>query len=574
MNRAWSRRSFNPTSSGRGRLIGLIGLLSSVVLATGCGQSRLAEGGSEARLPFGESVMADTTAYRFEQVIEAARLAASHEGSNHDAPLTLHAASADLPPALAQMDYEGYIGIGFDQDHAERLGEADGYSLQGFHRGWLYHDPVHIERVADGRSRPWAYKPEAFKFGNAAPQPDGTWGKLGWAGLKINRAWEAGGDPAELMVLLGASYYRALGADSVYGASGRLIAVNTGIPGMAESFPRITSLWVHEQTDRDQPLRVDGYLAGEHLTGAFSLLIHPGKTTAIDVDLHLFIRKPIQKLGLAPITSMYMFGPEADPRFRDARPEVHDNDALLVHTTKQVYFQPLRNPLADRTYRLDAEQMTGFGLIQRERRFDRYLDPVTRHELRPDVYVQPTNAWPKGAVEVLELARLEEKIDNIGCYYAVDNVEAGRALHVKYTVAFGSPIAEVYAQRQDFTAAAVDHDRTPADRSRKLTRDPGSTELDPGRLGQAQRVVFAQTPWPHWEIIFDGPALRELEEGAYVPCVCIDRAGQYVTPAVHRLPDGRWRVDLSADLAYPIDIRFEHQGKPLTETVRLQEPIR
>lgn len=574
MNRAWMRKLTFQPSTEWGRYAGLVGVVSSLLLATGCGQWRQAQVDPGEPIPAGEAVMADTTAYRFEQVIEAARLAATQEGSASDAPLALHAASADLPPALAQMDYDGFVGIGFDHDQAEPLGNDNGYSLQGFHRGWLYHDPVHIELVADGRARPWAYNPDAFKFGKDAPQPDGTWGELGWAGMKINRPWAEDEDSAELMVMLGASYFRALGEDSVYGASGRLIAVNTGIPGTAESFPRVTSLWVHEPTSSDQPLRVDGYLAGEHLTGAFSLLIHPGKTTAIDVDLHLFIRKPIQKLGLAPITSMYMFGPETDPRFRDARPEVHDNDALLVHSAKQVYFQPLRNPLADRTYRLAPPEMIGFGLIQRERRFDRYLDPVTRHELRPDVYVQPTNAWPDGAVEVLELARLEEKIDNIGCYYAVDNVEAGQALHVKYTVAFGTPIAEVYPELVDFTDPDAVAARRPADRPGRLRVNSGSSAIDPGQLAQAQRVVFAHTPWPHWEIIFDGPALRQMPEGAFFPCVCIDREGEYVTPAVHRLPDGRWRVDLSADLAYPIDIQFEHDGKPLTETVRLQEPIR
>lgn len=569
MNSAWMETMSVKQSFGR--TAGVV--LLSVSILAGCQQTdRL--GRADGVLPHTEeiAVLAEGQAYRFEQVIAAARQAAHAPDAGTDAPLTLHAASADLPPALAEMLYDGFVDIGFDHDHAEVLGDgaAEGYSLQGFHRGWLYHDPVHIELVSDGQSRPWPYNPDAFTFGKDAPQPDNTWGDLGWAGLKINRAWEAGEDSAELMVMLGASYFRALGADSVYGASGRLIAVNTGIPGTAESFPRVTSLWVHEQADRDDPLRIDGYLAGEHLTGAFSLLIHPGQTTAIDVDLHLFVHHPIQKLGLAPITSMYLFGPEPDPRFRDHRPEVHDNDALLVHSEKQIYFQPLRNPFADRTTRLDpAEGMTGFGLIQRERRFDRYLDAVTRHELRPDVYVRPNNNWPDGAVELLELARTEEKVDNIGCYYAVDNVAAGTELHVQYTVGFGSPITGLNAKRRDFTQT---------DNGNEASRDAGrllgsqSSAIDPEHLAQAQRVVFARTPWPHWSIIFDGPALRELEAGAFVPCHVVDRDGEQVIPAVKILPDGRWQVDLSEDLAYPVDVRFEDFGVPLTETVRLQEP--
>ena len=367
--------------------------------------------------------------------------------------------------------------------------------------------------------------------------------------------------------MLGATYFRALGAGSTYGASGRLIAVNTGIPNFAESFPRVTSVWVHRNHDADEPLKIDGLIDGEHLTGAFRMVVHPGVTTAIDIDLYIFTRKPIRKLGFAPITSMFLFGPEPDPRFADERPEVHDSDGLLAHAPGKVFWQPLRNPPADRTTRLTGDDTTGFGLMQRERRFTQYLDPLTRLELRPDVWVSPTNDWPKGSVELLELSRTEEKHDNIGCYYAIDEVPAGESFHVQYTVSFGSPIRAVGST----LGRPAETSGTPR-RNNDQAMNPGGSASGGDQLARAQRVVFARSPWPHWSIVFDGPILRGAYADKPFTVIASDRYGNKVFPAVDKLPDGRWRIHLSEQLEYPVDVLLEDFGRPLSETVRLLEP--
>lgn len=507
-------------------------------------------------------------AYQFDHLIETARQAAQ-TGTWSDQHLAgSNTSSAELPAELAEMDYDDHIGTTFDPAYAMPLSPSPGYTLEGFHRGWLHTEAVHVEIVHDGIARPWDYQSDAFTFSRRTLQPNADWKNLGWAGVRINRPWADDRPADELLVILGATYYRALGLDSTYGASGRLIAVNTGIFEMAESFPRITCLWIHQADDPNDPLRIDGLIDGEHLTAAFALQLRPGQTTAIDVDMHIFTCKPIRKLGLAPITSMFLFGPEPDPRFQDERPEVHDNDGLLAHVPNAVYWQPLRNPLADRTTRLTGSDTTGFGLMQRERRFNRYLDPMTRHERRPDVWVQPTNDWPKGSVELLELSRTEEKHDNIGSYFAVDNVPAGKSMNVQYTVYFGSPI---HALRPPMNQT---------DQLTRTTRDIASgpaldsgTDLDLDRLARAERVVFARTTWPHWSILFDGPVLRDEYADKPFTVVATDRDGVTVAPRVEQMPDGKWRVHFSEDVAYPVDVRLEDFGKHLSETVRLREPM-
>lgn len=518
----------------------------------------------------GHLLLGDSSAnYQFEQLVATARQAAE-KGRWSDEKLDgTDTSSSDLPRVLAEMDYDDHIGIRFDPQYAMPVSPQPGFTLEGFHRGWLHTDPVHIEIVKDGVSRPWRYERKAFTFPREGLVPQDDWENLGWAGLRINRPWKEAGPVDELLVILGATYFRALGEGSIYGASGRLIAVNTGIFEMAESFPRITCMWIHETGNTSDPLFIDGLIDGEHLTGAFRMKLRPGQVTAIDVDLHLFTHKPIRKLGLAPITSMFLFGPEPDARFQDERPEVHDNDGLLAHVPGTVYWQPLRNPLADRTSRLTGEDTIGFGLMQRERRFARYLDPLTRHELRPDVWVEPANDWPKGSVELLELARTEEKHDNMGCYYAVDDVPAGQSINVQYTLSFGSPIPSLAPPKN----LADDLTRW-NDLAQTSDQSVDETGLPLQQLARAERVVFVRTPWPHWSIYFDGPLLRNEYADKAFTVVATDKDGVTVAPVIDKMPDGKWRVHLAKDVAYPVDVRLEDFGKHLSETVRLQEPSR
>jgi len=44
------------------------------------------------------------------------------------------------------------------------------------------------------------------------------------------------------------------------------------------------------------------------VTGAYRFVITPGKETAIDVTSRLFPRKKIEKIGIAPLTSMFFYG--------------------------------------------------------------------------------------------------------------------------------------------------------------------------------------------------------------------------------------------------------------------------
>ena len=105
------------------------------------------------------------------------------------------------------------------------------------------------------------------------------------------------------------------------------------------------------------------------VAGAYRFVITPGVNTVFDVQATLFPRARIEAAGLAPLTSMYLFGPEQPRRFDDFRPEVHDSDGLLMaDAAGSRQWRPLANPFHEnirrRLSRLPA--LASFGLLQRQ----------------------------------------------------------------------------------------------------------------------------------------------------------------------------------------------------------------
>jgi glucans biosynthesis protein len=120
------------------------------------------------------------------------------------------------------------------------------------------------------------------------------------------------------------------------------------------------------------------------------------------------------KLGLAPLTSMYLTG-ENDRDVRDGfRTELHDSDGLLIHTgAGEWLWRPLANPPRARISSFLDNNNRGFGLLQRDRTFESYQDLDLAYENRPSYFVEPMGDWGEGRVELLELPTRDETNDNI-----------------------------------------------------------------------------------------------------------------------------------------------------------------
>ncbi|MEM1506607.1 glucan biosynthesis protein, partial [Domibacillus sp. 8LH] len=66
------------------------------------------------------------------------------------------------------------------------------------------------------------------------------------------------------------------------------------------------------------------------VTGAYRFVITPGIETMIEVTARLFFRSAVTQLGVAPLTSMFLFSEKNRATDDDFRPNVHDSDGLAV----------------------------------------------------------------------------------------------------------------------------------------------------------------------------------------------------------------------------------------------------
>lgn len=337
----------------------------------------------------------------------------------------------DLPEWLAQLDYDGYRELRFRPEASLWGGEDLPFRAQFMHRGYLFRSRVRIHVVEAGVARELRFEPAQFTYRPEQAQPPSD---LGYAGFALRyRA----GDPVrwdEFAAFLGASYYRLVGSGQHYGSSARGLAVDAATP-KGEEFPEFVEFWIEKPAPDARQLVVHALLDSPSLTGACRFALEPGAQTAADVLACFVPRRPVEKLGLAPLTSMYLFGEDGLRRMPDYRPEVHDADGLLVREAGGAWlWRPLRNPPREhRVTRLALENPAGFGLLQRDRAFGSYEDLEARYELRPSLWVEPRGAWGRGSVELLEIPTPVEWNDNVVAYWVPEQpLKAGQELRLEY----------------------------------------------------------------------------------------------------------------------------------------------
>jgi glucans biosynthesis protein len=130
---------------------------------------------------------------------------------------------------------------------------------------------------------------------------------------------------------------------------------------------------------------------------------------------------------------MFWFSETIKPTAIDWRPEVHDSDGLALWTGAGEYiWRPLNNPEQTSVSTFDDKTPRGFGLLQRDRIFDHYLDGV-RYDRRPSLWVEPLDDWGAGAIQLVELPSNDETEDNIVAMWVPKQaVKAGSSLRYRY----------------------------------------------------------------------------------------------------------------------------------------------
>ncbi len=473
--------------------------------------------------------------FTVEQLRQRARELA---GRPYEAP-----AADSLPPALAELDYDQYQKFHFRPDRA-LWGDDENvlFRIHLFHLGLYYREPVAIHIVEDGVARPVPYAPDLFRYGDLRfdpPLPE----DLGFAGFRVHFHTDFERD---MVSFLGASYFRAVGHAKQYGLSARGLAVDTGLP-RPEEFPDFRAFWLEKPAPGQTALVVHALLDSESVAGAYSFTIRPGRTTTMDVDAALYPRTPIERLGIAPLTSMYQHG-ENDRRVADDfRPEVHDSDGLALWTGGGEWiWRPLVNPREVRINAFLDDSPRGFGLLQRDRDFGHYLDNGVYYDRRPSLWVEPLEPWGRGAVQLVEIPTGEEVFDNVVAFWSLEQPpEPGAELRFVYRLHWGDEVPACW--------------HGPAEAVATRTGIGGIPGQEHGR--DTRKFV----------VDFRGGELDLLSPEAEVEAVITASRGEVLDPVAWPVAElGAWRAkfDLRAAGTEPVDLRmFLRLGsQALTET--------
>jgi glucans biosynthesis protein len=455
-----------------------------------------------------------------------------------------------LPPTMAALNYDQYQSLRFRTDHSLWRDAGLMFRLQFFHVGRGFAQPVQLFEVVDGQAREIIYDPSMFEFDKAGIDPKVMRDHAGFAGFRVQFVtnWKD-----DIAAYLGAAYFRAVGGDTrQYGLSARALAVDTAFP-RPEEFPRFTSFWFERPAKGAGSMTLYALMDSPSIAGALHFQIAAGGTLTMDIDSALYPRKPIERIGIAPLTSMFFYGKNDRRIANDWRTEIHDSDGLSMWTgAGEWIWRPLTNPAQNHLSSFFDENPRGFGLMQRDRNWDHYQDDGVYYDRRPSLWVEPKPAgghagWGKGAVQLFEIPTVDETSDNIVAFWnPAEKPKGGEEMLFSYrlywgtVMPYGSPLAQTIATRTGIG----------------------------GGVGQ-KRLYYSY----HFTVDFGGGELGALDRHANVEAVITTSKGTIERETAHFIDEIHgYRVLFDVrppeDSMDVIDLRLylRIDGRPLTET--------
>lgn len=451
-----------------------------------------------------------------------------------------------LPEILADLTYDKHRAINFRPERSLWQEGGGNYQLQAFHPGWLFKEPIELFEITEGVVTPLHFTGADFEYRKPLdPQAFKDVDLPGIAGFRLHHPLNTPDYFDELLVFLGASYFRALGKGNVYGLSARGLAVDTAISG-PEEFPRFTRFYMERPAAGAPEMRLYAELESKRIAGAYQFTIKPGLNTIVEVDARIFLRDDVGRLGIAPLTSMFLYGENDRVGFDDYRPEVHDNDGLMIlRQNGQRLWRPVRNPENLALSFFAEDNPAGFGLLQRDRDFDHYQDTEAKYQRRPSLWIEPINDWGTGQVMLAEIPAEKEIYDNIVAFWVPENgIKAGSEHRFAYRMIWGRE-PEPGTELAQVVATSTGHG--------------GAAASDPDPRLRKFVVEFA------------GENLSKLGAEAPLKPRLQVRNGKVGHQFAQRLEGGSWRVVLDIerdDAEIPVEfiLALQLDGEDITET--------
>ena len=436
---------------------------------------------------------------------------------------------------LNEIDYDAHGKIKFRTDLALWADGPSDFPVTFFHLGRYFQKPVRMHVVERGTAREIVYDSAYFEMPADSPAhrvPDNS----GFAGFRFQerRGGKLDWRRNDWVAFLGASYFRAIGELYQYGLSARGIALDTAVFGRTEEFPEFTHVYFEAPAPGSDTVVVYALLDGPRHARAFRFAMRRDAAVTMDIETSFHLRQDIARFGVAPLTSMYWYSEKAKPGAVDWRPEIHDSDGLALWTGGgERIWRPLNNPPRTVASVFSDQAPRGFGLMQRDRVFDHYLDGVN-YDRRPSLWIEPRGDWGRGSVQLIEIPTDDEIHDNIvALWVPAEPARAGQAHEFRYRMHWAAdepypgPLARVVATRL-------------------------------GNGGQAG--TMRPQGLRKFVVEFKGEPLSRLPMGVIPRPVLSASRGEFANILTEAVPNdvpGHWRTqfDLSAAGAEPVEMR-------------------
>ena len=376
--------------------------------------------------------------------------------------------------ALRDLNQQQYHDIRYRPQDALWQGETP-FTAQFFHPGFYYQYAVRVFDVTEGKARELRYAPNLFDFGGNELPANALDQTNGFAGFRLHYALNSPNYLDELISFLGASYFRALGRGMRYGLSARGLAIGTASQ-KGEEFPFFSEFYLDRPSDGNSVV-IHALLNSRSCTGVYTFTVRPGDATIVDVNLSLFMRVKVDTVGIGPLTSMFFFGANDRQGVDDYRAAVHDSDGLSIwNGAAEWLWRPLVNPQRLRVSYFVDRNPKGFGLLQRNRRFEDYADADGHYEQRPSAWVEPVGDWGVGAVILVEIPSDLESNDNIVAFWRPEApLLAGSEWQATYRLHWGKDLP--FVNRKLGSVAGTRIGRGSAETSRLFVVDFGGESL-------------------------------------------------------------------------------------------------
>ena len=341
------------------------------------------------------------------------------------------------PDVLQKINYEEWGKIRFRDDYALFADGPGRFPVTFFHLGLFFQKAVSMHVVEGGMSRQIIYEQSYFEMPANSPARDCRRARASPACASRRRATARSigarttGSPSS------APPISARSASSGNTAFPRAALRSTSrSPIGRRNFP--TSPISTSIRAGRRHVTLYALMEGPSIVGAFRFLMTRGQGRGDGHRGGAVHARAISRFGIAPLTSMYWFSETKKETAIDWRPEVHDSDGLAMWTGNgERLWRPLNNPPRIMVSAFLDNNPRGFGLLQRDRVFDHYLDGVF-YDRRPSLWVEPLpgpsgEGWGKGSIQLCEIPTDDEIHDNVvAMWVPAEPVPAGAELNLNY----------------------------------------------------------------------------------------------------------------------------------------------